>query len=135
MEPFEILANQTDLRIKINGASIKELFTNAVKALASILHHQEKYPAPKIKHKLKIKSNDLNSLLIEFLNELLKKSQINQEIYWNVYIPILSETELEAEILGDKIEIFDEDIKSLNHREAEIKKENNYYTITITLDI
>ena len=135
MEPFEILSYKTDLQIRINGVSIKELFVNTVKALASILHHQERYPVPKQKQKIKIKSNDLNSLLIDFLNELLAKSQVNKEVYWDIHVSVLSETELEAELLGDKIEIFDEDIKTINHRDAEIKKELNHYTITVILDI
>lgn len=135
MKPFELLAHTADLRLKVNGASLKELFVNAIKGLAYILHHQEKYPTPKRQRGLKVQSADLDSLLVDFLSEALSKSQIHHEVYWDAHILDLSETEVEAELLGDVVEIFDEDIKAITYHGVEIKKEKGYYTVTLVLDI
>jgi len=135
MKPFEILAHTADLRIKLNGSSLEELFSNGVAALAYLLYHQEQYPTPTVKREVEITANDLNSLLVDFLSEVLAQSEINKEVYWKVNLKTLTETALEAELLGSKVEIFDEDVKAITHHEAEIKKHQGYYTIILVLDI
>ncbi len=130
MKPYEILEHPAELRIRVFGETIEELFKNAAFALAEILTREKpttynKQPTTKIK----IKSPDINSLLVDFLSEILAKSQINKKVYKADFIKIRPEPVeglhyLEAEIIGYPVERFDEDIKAVTYEDLNIKQED-----------
>ena len=60
------------------------------------------------------------ALLVDFLSEILYQSQINKEIYNNVKFNKFTITELEAEIFGQKVERFGEDIKAVTYHNLDI---------------
>lgn len=81
-----------------------------------------------------MQSLDINSLLVDFLSEVLYQSQINKAVYHDVNFLKFSDpstgsrqAELEAEILGDKVKSFDEDIKAVTYHELEIKKKPRWF--------
>jgi SHS2 domain-containing protein len=122
MKPFEFLPHTADVRLKVFGKTKQELFKNALMGMAQIL---KKFP-PKadqpLAEKIKIKSPDINSLLVDFLSEVLYQSQINKAVYREAKFLKFSDTEMKAEIFGFKVEVFDEDIKAVTYHELEIKK-------------
>jgi SHS2 domain-containing protein len=134
---FEILEHTADLRLKAKGKTLEELFKNALKGIAYILCEN----SPDItefnikKRPFKIVSQDVTTLLIDFLNEAVYLSNVNKEVYKDVIFTSFSENHCEGEFIGVKVEKFDEDIKAVTYHEAEILKELNGYTVTIVLDI
>ena len=126
---FEILPHTADVRVKVFGETYEELFKNALLAMAEILKNnlsQIKNPA---KAKINIQSPDINSLLVDFLSEVLYQSQMNKVIYSDAIFSKFSDfstsskqAELQAEIRGNKVDSFDEDIKAVTYHELEIKK-------------
>lgn len=133
---YEILPHTADVRLKVIGKTLEELFKQAVLGMMQILKHNANIAninandANKIK--INVNSVDTTSLLIEFLNEILLKSQINKQIY-NVSSFRFQDLSLEAELIGFPIDSFDEDIKAVTYHEAEIikNKDNNFETIII----
>lgn len=128
MKKFEILPHTADMRLKVFGKTEKELFQNALAGMAEILKKEAKRPK-KAKAKIAVKSPDINSLLVDFLSEVLYQSQINKAVYRDVkFLKFsnpsinLGQAELEAEISGFKVEEFDEDIKAVTYHELNIKK-------------
>ena len=73
-------------------------------------------------------------LLVDFLNEVLAKSQINKRMY-KVESLKLIRNELTAEISGISVEKFEEDVKAVTYHEVDIKKEGDSYTTKLVLDI
>lgn len=59
---------------------------------------------------------------MDFLSEVLYQSQINHAVFPEVKFLKFSDIELEAEIFGSEVDIFDEDIKAVTYHELEIKK-------------
>jgi SHS2 domain-containing protein len=143
MKKYEILPHPSELRLRIYGKTLEELFKNAALALAEILKHNaekifEKRPKAK-SYKLKAKSLDINSLLVDFLSEILAKSQINKCIYLTRDINLRTSDVLrllEAKLMAYPVERFDEDIKAVTYYGVDIKKNfQGIWQTEIVLDI
>jgi len=138
---FEILEHKADLKIKVFGSSLEELFKNAVLAMASILKKPElevRSQKPEDREFLKVESLDKETLLIDFLNEILAKSQINKKIYKveNIKIKVFQKNAaLEAELIGYPTEHFDEDIKAATYHNLKISQKDDKFEAVILFDI
>lgn len=127
---YEILEHPAELRIRVYGETIEDLFKNAVEAMAQILKRgttRTKRGTTRKIGGIQIQSSDINSLLVDFLSEILAKSQINKKVYKADLIKIRPELAkgphyLEAEIIGYPIERFDEDIKAVTYEDLDIKQ-------------
>jgi len=74
--------------------------------------------------------------LVDFLSEVLYQTQVNKEIYNKVEFKKLTDTELEAEIFGQKVEGFGEDIKAATYHNLEIKqKERGGWEAIVLFDV
>lgn len=142
MKKYDFLNHPAELRIRVFGKTKEELFKNAAFAMADILNHNATRPVRQIRDRperaegrinanaakkevIKIKATDINTLLIDFLNEILAKSQINKCVYC---VSVLRFKDLggkkiflEAEIIGQPIKHFDEDIKAATYQDVDIK--------------
>ncbi|MEK7635874.1 MAG: archease [Patescibacteria group bacterium] len=128
MKKYKILSHPAELRLRIYGKTIEELFSNASEAMTNALNSKFKNQksirqlADKIK-KLEIKSTDVNSLLVDFLSEILAISQINKKIYLVKKLKIdKDKIKLEAEIAGYPVTRFDEDIKAVTYQDVNIRQ-------------
>ncbi len=136
MEKYEILEHKADLRIKVFGRTEKELFQNALLGMAESMKPETRKSAEKMKRKIEIKSLDVAALLVDFLSEVLYQSQVNKEVYNEVRFINFSDRELAAEISGQKVERFGEDIKAVTHHNLEIKQTTDKtWEATIIFDV
>ncbi len=126
MRPYEILEHPAELRIRVYGRTIEKLFENAALAMAQISSHNTKLRKINAndakQEKIKVESIDINSLLVDFLSEILAKSQINKAVYLVSSIKYGKKAKLEAELISFPIERFDEDIKAVTYEDLDIKK-------------
>ena len=121
--PYEILGHIADLRIAVEGETLPELFSEALRALTSVLKSKIKEERrAEAERAINIKSGDRTSLLVDFLGEALALCQINKEVYTKVVFKNFSDTSLEAALSGIKADGFDRDIKAVAYHEADIKK-------------
>lgn len=132
---FEILPHPSDVRVRAFGKTKEELFLNAMRGMNAVLKPQIKSQKSKIKNKISVKSLDLNSLLVDFLSEVLYLIQTNKEIYNNIKFTHFEDNKLEGELIGNKIESFGEDIKAVTYHGLKIERKNNLYEATILFDI
>lgn len=158
-ENFKILEHISELRIRAFGKTRKELFLNMMRGMFSVIapktdsrqptafdrnpeREQAPYGTGKFgtgqtdKRIIKIKSQDINALLVDFLNECLYFSQINHEIYQNIKFERFTETELEGVLMGQKVARLAEDIKAVTYHGVEVKKNNNgFWRVDVIYDI
>jgi len=136
---YEILEHPAELRLKIYGKTLEELFSNAAEAMAQILSAEAakfEIKNQKSKIKIKIESIDLNSLLVDFLSEILAKSQINKCIYLISDIKIdVSCFMFHAFCVGYPIERFGEDIKAVTYQDLNIQKIDGIWQTILVFDI
>lgn len=127
---YKILPHLAELRLKIYGKTIEKLFMNAAEAMADVLAIRDKRQAEKTeKEIIKIQSVDINSILVDFLSEILAKSQINKAVYLVSDIKISCQSsvvgcQLEAQSFGFSVERFNEDIKAVTYQDLNIKQIN-----------
>lgn len=146
MKKFEFLPHLADLKLKAFGRTKKKLFLNALLGMTSALGAEVKSPRSrasslrgkqksKIKS-IKIKSLDLSALLVDFLNEVLYLTQVNREIYNDVKFTRFTDTELEGELIGQKVERFREDIKAVTYHDLDTKqRKDKTWEATVLFDI
>lgn len=135
---FEILEHTADLRIKAWGKTKEELFRNALRGMGYVQKPESRITnyELRITKKIKVESNDVTTLLIDFLSAVLTQSQIKRVVFYDVKFLKFSDTELKAEIVGAKVDEFDEDIKAATYHEAEVKMaESGSYETMIVFDI
>jgi len=135
MKPYEILEHKADLKIRAFGKTKKELFSNMLKGMISGLQ-PEILNLETGTQNIEIKSPDLESLLVDFLSEVLYSIQVNKEIYIDIKFKKLLDTELEGELIGRKVQRFGEDIKAATYHELKIEqKEDKNWEATVLFDI
>jgi SHS2 domain-containing protein len=137
---YEILEHPAELRLRVYGKTIEELFMNAVEAMANTLATSNKRQAKKTeKEILKIQSADINSLLVDFLSEILAKSQINKCIYLvpkiRVSIVNSQKSKVVADLVGYPVDHFDEDIKAITYQDLNIQKIDGIWQTILVFDI
>ena len=122
MQKYEILPHTADLRLKVSGGSLIELFSASLEGMNCILKNDFKkfHITGELTDKLEISSLDESMLLIDFLSEILTLSHKNKACYKINGFEILDYSKIKAEIEGSRIDGFDEDIKAVTYTEAKI---------------
>ncbi len=135
MKKFEILEHKADLKIRVFGKTKEELFLNALLGMTESLKPDVK-PGGKIIRQIKINSLDSPALLVDFLSEVLYLIQVNKEIYNNVRFKKFTNTEIEAELFGQKVERFGEDIKAVTYHQLDVcQRKDGIWETTVLFDI
>lgn len=134
MKDYEILEHPTDLKIRAFGKTKEELFSNMLKGMflgagAKIENRK------KVSRKIKIKSADEQSLLVDFLSEALAQSDINNEVYFEAEFEKLTGTGLVGKIFGSPVKSFGTEIKAVTYHGLEIKKVSDGWKATVLFDI
>ncbi len=133
---YQILEHKADIKIKIFGKNLKELFLNSLSAIKEILNPKIKSPKEKIERKIKIKSENLSFLFMDFLCEINYLSEIHKEIYEKIKFKKLSEKEMEAILEGKRVEGFSLQIKGVTWHNFEIsQKKNKTWQAKVLFDI
>lgn len=135
MKKYEVLEHTADLKIRAFGKTKEEVFRHILLGMTESMEAELRQSQEKIKQRIKIKSLDLEALLVDFLSEVLYLTQVNKEIYNDIKFKKLEDKELEGELLGQRVERFGEDIKGVTYHGLEIKKVDNHWETTVLFDI
>ncbi len=149
MQKYKYLEHTADAKFESYGKTIEEAYENATLAMANIITDTETIE-PKITKDISIKSENLESLLYDWLEKLITLLELEGFLLAKVKIKKIKEIKkdtkegklhyyiLTATIQGDtykqKYELKTE-IKSITYNDMEIKKDNNIWTITAVVDI
>ena len=136
MRTHYILSHTADVRLKAEGSTMEELFRAAFEGMAEIQNTRIMNHELRITRNINVQSVDRTALLIDFLSEVLAQGQIEKGVFTEVRFKKLTDTEVEAEISGERVEGFGEDIKAVTYHGAEIEKsDEGDYAVTILFDI
>lgn len=118
---YRFLEHTGDVRMEATGATREELFTEALRGMFSYL--KPKLHEGEAKREVRVVSPDQTALLIDFLNEALRLSQTHKEAYREVKFQKLEEISLEAELHGNSVASFEDDIKAVTYHEADVRRD------------
>lgn len=136
MKKFEILEHTADLAIKGLGKDLPELFSNLAQGMYSVITEEKGRPKGKTKEqKIEVRGEDPESLLINFLNELLFLSETKRLRFHNFKFLQFSDQALSTlayttPLLQEKMEI-----KAATFHDLKIIKVNNHCQATVIFDI
>ncbi len=100
---FEIVDHTADVGIIAYGADVGQSFANAARALFSLITELD--DVEEILHRdIKIAAPDEESLLVEWLNELIYLFDTENIIFKRFTITKLNNTQLKARSYGEKID-------------------------------
>lgn len=135
MKRYEILEHKADLKIRAFGKDKRDLFLNTLLGMVSGLRPETINHKSEIR-RIKIKSLDTEALLVDFLSEILYLIQTNKEIYNKVKFIKFTDREIEAELFGQKVERFGEDVKAVTHHDLEVhQREDGLWGAVVLFDI
>lgn len=133
---YEILEHRADLKIKVRAKNPKELFRNAMVAMFESAGYEPRSGSQDSRVKIKIKSVDSPSLLVDFLSECLYLSETRKEVYQSVEFEEFTEQTLEGHLIGKKLKRVDVQIKGVTYHSLKIEqRKGNIWTAVILFDI
>lgn len=138
---FKYLNHTADVKFQSFGSNLNEAFENAVLATSNILTDIKKIEK-KLTFNIKITSKKKESLLFDFLNELifLLDTELFIACESKIIIKYIKESEIYSllgVLKGDKINNYkiSGDIKSATYNDMEIKEDKDKVLIQVVLDL
>ena len=140
MKKYEYLPHTADAEFVAYGKTINEAFSNAAEATFGIISETEEIK-PKIKKEFKLKAKRLESLLYDFLEELLIYLDTDGWVLSKIdHIKIMQSKEdfkLECVCHGDSYKNYEVhgNIKSVTYNNMQIKQTKNGWSLRVVVDI
>lgn len=146
LENFELLPHTADIKIRVYGSTLADLFRNALIGMfQSIGPHANGCMVIKGRlvcshlpraHLIIIESNTIESLLVDFLSHALYLSDVHNEAYLDVVICSIDETHVEATVFGVSVTGFEGvEIKAVTYHDLAVKQVGGGYQVDIVFDI
>jgi len=136
MKKYQILKHRADLKIIAFGKTKEEVFINMVLAIQNFLKTSPSNLTELEKERnVKIKSLDLESLIVDFLNEIIFFIDAEKEFYTDFKFRKLTDTELEIVLTNFNFDSKQGNIKAATYNDVEFLKVGSGWQTTVLFDI
>ncbi len=131
----EILPHTADIKLKVTGESLPELFLTGLASMNRLLKPgfcEEEQEVSRVE-KVELEAPDSTVLLIDFLSEVLTLGSLNRSIFCDCSFESISDHNLVALLEGRSVNEVDLDIKAVTYHEADIvlNDQGNFETIIV----
>ncbi|HUW86032.1 MAG TPA: archease [Methanoregula sp.] len=133
---FEEISHTADVKIHARAPTLEELFSETLKALMQVMYGTTS--RGEIQRELRIESSDIESLLIDFLSEVLFISEVESLVFSEASLRI-NGLSLIAELKGEP---FDparhsggSEVKGISYSGLAITHDANGYMLDIIFDV
>lgn len=138
MENYEVFEHTADIGIRVKGKNLKELFKNAGLAIFRI--SSRKQFTKNKSHtciNIKLKSDNLENLFVDWLNELFSLSAAKGLIFHNIKINGLQDNAIEAVVTGSDIKNYkvNTEIKAATYHELKVERSPAGWLAEVILDV
>ena len=137
MKKFEFLEHTGDIKFRIHGKTLAEIFENSALAVSEYLTRGKKIKLKKKKQFSLISSeNDLNLLLYKFLDELIFYLDAENFLVSRAKVSIKN-SHLKAVVFGDRASDYKDldHIKAATYSEMYVKKTENGWEAQAVMDV
>jgi len=135
---YEYFEHRADIGIRGIGENIKEAFEQIAMALFAIMVEIQEVEKKEIE-KVTVEGLDYEELLIAWLSELLYLKDVGNKMYSKFHILEIEKTSLNAEILGEKIDLKKHklklEVKAATWTQLEVKRFNNKWIAQCVVDV
>jgi SHS2 domain-containing protein len=135
--PFEVIEHTADIGIIARGSDLAVLFSNAASGMLSLLTDVDTLRQD-ITREIRLEARDAETLLVEWLNELLYIMDTEKLVLCKFDI-LIDENRLEARCAGQEMDPknhrFRREIKAATYHNLEITERDGQYSVKIIFDI
>ena len=131
---FEEIEHTADLALRVYGQDMRELFVNAAHGMFSLMV-EPSVEEPTCEREVELEAIDHESLLVDWLNELIYLHEVEWETYSRFNIETLSPTKLEAHVTGGPTKSKTKAIKAATFHDLRINETANGFVTTIVFDV
>lgn len=104
MKKYTVLNHTADIGIRAYGKTIKEAFENAALGMFSLITDLDKVEE-KVSFNLSLEADDEETLLAEWLNELIYLFEVKKMLLKKFAIGELEKTKLSASVSGEELDL------------------------------
>lgn len=135
---FEVFSHTADMGITIYGRTLKELFTNAARGMFAQITDLEKINPKKVMP-IRAEAQNLEELLIRYLNELLFLFAVKNMAFKVFQFASLSEIKLKGVVKGEALNkgshpVYRE-IKAATYHMLQVKRTKNGWRAKVIFDL
>lgn len=126
-----------EVRIRLEGSDLSELFEEAGYALAELMLGEERPETPPDAEEehITLEAADTEALLVDWLNELISRADARKQVYTDFVVDDLSERKLHARIRGFTPSVLKTAVKAATFHGLEIHEHEEGFTATVVLDV
>ncbi len=146
MKDFQQLPHTADIKIRVYGNTLSELFRHALMGMFQVIgphapgckRIDDRLVCPTLpqKHEIAVESPDCESLMVDFLSEALWLSDVHNEAYLDATVDQLTDTSIKTTVAGVKVTGFDVvEIKAVTYHDLAIKQVDGIWQADIVFDI
>ncbi len=133
MKRFEEIDHTADWAFRAYGRDLKELFENAAAALFALEGAVER-PA-EVTREVQVQGIDYESLLVNWLGELLYLQETRHETYHRFSVHRLSPTELSARVEGASSGPLNKFVKAITYHDLHVEQTPEGWVATVVVDV
>ncbi|WP_292387991.1 archease [Methanosarcina sp. UBA5] len=139
---YEYLDHTADIKFQAYGKTQEEVFENAALAMFNVIIDTKKVSGETARE-ICLKSPDLESLLVDWLSELLYIFEVDEIVFREFRVEKIKEEKGEysitAQALGEKYYLenlpFETEIKAVTYNQLEITKDADGWKAQVVVDI
>jgi len=139
MSSFEIIEHTADIGIRAFGSTEAETFENAATGMFSLIASQENDVRSVQVFPVEVTAEDRETLLVEWLNELLYIFESNRVLLSRFQVQELGETHLVAKSWGEPFDEtrheFKDDIKAATYHMLKVEKTAEGWEADVIFDV
>lgn len=133
MKKYEFLDHTADIKFRAYGKTMEQVFENSAEALFNVISEEKVNEERKIK--FKIKGKDLESLMYNFLEELLFYFETKGFYLSKIKVKINGFNLIAEAFFGKLKNPIDRHVKAVTYHDMSIKRLKNKCVAQIVLDV
>ncbi len=138
MQRYKEIEHTADIGVEVYGHTLEELFQNAGYAFFDIIVDITTI-TPQIERTVHVSGNDQETLLLNWLRELLYLFSVYQEVYAEFEIDAIRTTELEAHVKGERLNLkkhdFHTEIKAITYHQFSVTNKSGAWQARMIFDV
>jgi len=134
MKGFEEVEHTADWAFRVRGCDLRELLENAARAM-SALDEQGPGDGPTVVHEVEVQGVDRETLLVNWLNEILYLEQTRAEVYDRFQVVEVGENQLRARLYGRPSTDRITHIKAATFHNLQVKQTSEGLEATVVVDV
>jgi SHS2 domain-containing protein len=133
---YEILPHTADLRIRVRGQTLEEVFRSALGGISEVMQPRAARRSLDRERPVLVTAPDIAMLLVDCLSEALTLAHIHRELYPDAWIEELVSTTIRATLRGTQVPGFARDIKAVTYHAVEVTpSDGGGHEATVVFDV